>query len=137
VTRAAAIAGFALVTACAHVEAPQLAPLVDDGALALRRCIEYSDACPALAMRLEAKLRDHYDTSAAHRLAWQITEAFGRGDASVVGTAIVRCRAGRHVSCRALWWALGRLYLADDATLARANECGLTDAVASAFKVER
>jgi hypothetical protein len=77
VTRAAAIAGFALVAACAHVESPQLTPVVDDGALALRRCM--------------------------------MTEAFGRGDASIVGTAIVRCRAGREASCRALWWALDRL----------------------------
>ena len=132
-TRAPAIAGLALVAACAHVQAPSLPPVVDDGSIALRRCIEQRDACPALAMRLEAKLRDHYDVSVAHRVARQMTEDFGRGDASAVGTVIRGCRAGRAASCRALWWALDRLYLADDATLARANECGLTDAIASAF----
>jgi hypothetical protein len=136
VTRAAGFVGLALVAACAHVQSPQRA-VIDDGAAALRRCIADSNACPPLAMRLEQRLRDHYDTSAAHRLAWQMTEAFGRGDASVVGTAIVRCRAGHESSCRALWWALDRLYLSDDATLARANECGLTSAVVSSFEVER
>lgn len=133
--RASAILVFACVAACGHVDLPAASvPVVDDGTAALRRCIQDNEACPALAKLLEVKLRDRYDASSAHHLAWRMTETFGRGDASVVGTAVTRCRTGHQGSCRALWWAMDRLYLADDASLARANECGLTDAVASAFQ---
>ena len=131
--RTSAILVFVCVAACAHVNLPTSAPVADDGAALLRRCIEDNEACPALAKRLEAKLSDRYDASSAHHLAWRMSETFGRGDASVVGAAVARCRTGHQASCRALWWAIDRLYLADDASLARANECGLTDAVASAF----
>ena len=135
-TRAAAILGFAFVGACAHVSPPAAPPVRDDGATALRRCVEDRGTCPALAKRLETKLLGRYDVPSAHRLAWQMTETLGRRDVSVVGTTITRCRAGHEASCRALWWAIDRLYLAEDATLARADECGLTDAVASAFDAQ-
>lgn len=131
--RAAAVLSSTLFGACAHVGPPASAPAVDDGTAALQRCVDDREACPALAKRLEAKLLEHYDAPSAHHLAWQMTETLGRGDLSVVGTTITRCRAGHRASCRALWWAIDRLYLAADASLARAGECGLTDAVAAAF----
>jgi hypothetical protein len=134
VTRTAAILGFALVAACAHLAPPTAAPVADDTAAAMRRCIDDSSACPALAKRLEAKLRDRYDASSAHRLAWHMTETLGGSDVSLVGTTITNCRAGHEASCRALWWAIDRLYVAADATVARANDCGLTEAMASAFE---
>jgi hypothetical protein len=131
--RCAWIAALALVGACAHVTAPPAAATADEVAAALSRCVADGEACPALAKRLEARLRVRYDASTAHRLAWRMTETFARDDASLVGAARARCRAGHPSSCRALWWAVDRLFLAPDATLGRAGECPLSDAVAAAF----
>jgi len=134
-----AIVAVAFIAACAHVEPSVSTPVavVDDAATELQRCVDDGAACPALAKRVEAKLRAKYDASAAHRLAWQMTEMLGRGDASVLGATIARCGTGHPASCRALWWAIERLYLDGDATPARAHECGLTEAVASYFILGR
>lgn len=137
-TRYTWILALAFAGACAHATAPPTTTAtttatVDAVAAALQRCVEDGEACPALARRLEARLRVRYDASTAHRLAWKMTETFGRDDASLVGAARARCRAGHPSSCRALSWAIDRLFLAPDATLGRANECPLSDAVAAAF----
>src|SRR6185312_16496521 len=74
--RCAWIAALALVGACAHVTAPPAAATADEVAAALSRCVADGEACPALAKRLEARLRVRYDASTAHRLAWRMTETF-------------------------------------------------------------
>jgi hypothetical protein len=107
-----------------------------DGLTALQRCIDENERCTGLAAILETELSQRHDAACARQLAAHITQTLRCGDATpVLGEAIAHCRGGHRASCRALWWVIDRLYLAQDASLARANECALTHAFASAVEV--
>jgi hypothetical protein len=131
-----AVAPVVLLAACAHGASMRLETAVTvDGAVELRRCID-ADECRDIAARMQTRLRQRLDAKAADRLVHQILETLRRRNASpMIGDVIANCRRGHQASCRALWWAIDRLYIDEEATPARANDCPLTQALATAVEL--
>lgn len=132
-----AIAPVVLLAACAHgasIERLETAVTVD-GAAELRRCIDANE-CRDVDARMQTMLRQRLDAKAADRLVHQILETLRHRDTSpMIGDVIANCRRGHQASCRALWWAIDRLYIDEAATPARANDCPLTQALATAMEL--
>ncbi len=131
------VAPFVVLAACAHSASTERSESVSAlaGVAELRRCIDVAE-CRDFSVRLRTMLNQRLGTATADRLVDQIVETMQHGDATpVLGDAIAHCRRGHQASCRALWWAMDRLFLDEQATPLRADECPLTHALATAMEM--
>lgn len=131
-----AVGPLVLLAACAHtapVERPETGTTTD-AATEMRRCVDV-DECRDVGARVKKMLLQRREAAEAERLVHKLVEILRHSDATpVIGGVIANCRRGHQASCRALWWAVDRLYLDERATAARANECPLTQALATAME---
>lgn len=129
-----ALASILLVASCGHAESTETLDVTrtPDGVAELRSCVSPSAACSALMTVFESKLHS-LSAERSHQMAADLVSALRRHDAPpLLAHAIGQCGRGHWVSCRALLWAIGRLYLDDESSFARASECALTQELAAA-----